>query len=87
MDRWSLVATLNYLSHDAETNIVLSKAPQLNTENGRKMVSQMVTVADLTRTAFMNGDLSTVMSPMGRKRPHLPRRRLRLPSVVPEQMR
>jgi cobaltochelatase CobS len=63
MDRWSLVATLNYLSHDAETMIVLSKAPHYNTERGRKIVAQMVTVADLTRTAFMNGDLSTVMSP------------------------
>ncbi|MDG2339662.1 MAG: cobaltochelatase subunit CobS [Paracoccaceae bacterium] len=63
MDRWSLVATLNYLSIDAETNIVLSKAPHYNTEKGRQTVRQMVTVADLTRTAFMNGDLSTVMSP------------------------
>jgi cobaltochelatase CobS len=63
MDRWSLVATLNYLSHDAETAIVLAKAPHYNTEKGRRTISQMVTVADLTRTAFMNGDLSTVMSP------------------------
>lgn len=63
MDRWSLVSTLNYLSIDAETNIVLSKAPHYNTEAGRKTIKQMVTVADLTRTAFMNGDLSTVMSP------------------------
>ena len=63
MDRWSLVATLNYLSHDAESAIVLAKAPHYNTEKGRKIIGQMVTVADLTRTAFMNGDLSTVMSP------------------------
>ena len=63
MDRWSLVVTLNYLSHDAESAIVLSKAPHYNTEKGRKIVGQMVTVADLTRTAFMAGDLSTVMSP------------------------
>ncbi|MFN3722908.1 MAG: cobaltochelatase subunit CobS [Paracoccaceae bacterium] len=63
MDRWSLVATLNYLSHDAETAIVLAKSPHYNTEKGRKTISQMVTVADLTRTAFMNGDLSTLMSP------------------------
>ncbi|MEL6099894.1 MAG: cobaltochelatase subunit CobS [Pseudomonadota bacterium] len=63
MDRWSLVATLNYLSIDAETAIVLAKAPHYNTEKGRKTIKQMVTVADLTRTAFMNGDLSTVMSP------------------------
>ncbi|MCR9089611.1 MAG: cobaltochelatase subunit CobS [Rhodobacteraceae bacterium] len=63
MDRWSLVATLNYLSHDAETAIVLAKNPHYNTEKGRRTISQMVTVADLSRTAFMNGDLSTVMSP------------------------
>jgi len=63
MDRWSLVATLNYLSVDAETAIVLAKAPNYNTDAGQKTVKQMVTVADLTRTAFMNGDLSTVMSP------------------------
>ena len=63
MDRWSLVATLNYLSHDAEVAIVLSKAPHYNNAKGRKDVSHMVTLADLTRTAFMNGDLSTVMSP------------------------
>ena len=63
MDRWSLVATLNYLSVDAESTIILSKNPNYNNEKGRKTIQQMVTVADLTRTAFMNGDLSTVMSP------------------------
>lgn len=63
MDRWNLVATLNYLSHDAEVAIVLAKVPQMNTEKGRSIVARMVTLADLTRTAFMQGDLSTVMSP------------------------
>ena len=63
MDRWSLVATLNYLSVGAESAIVLAKNPNYNTENGRKTVERMVTVADMTRTAFMAGDLSTVMSP------------------------
>ncbi|MBB05497.1 cobaltochelatase subunit CobS [Pseudooceanicola sp.] len=63
MDRWSLVATLNYLSHDAEAAIVLAKAPHYNNEKGRKQINQMVRLADLTRTAFMSGDLSTVMSP------------------------
>lgn len=63
MDRWSLVATLNYLSHDAEAAIILSKNPTYDTEQGRKDVNQMVTVADLSRTSFMNGDISTVMSP------------------------
>jgi len=63
MDRWSLVATLNYLSHDAESAIVLAKNPHYNTAEGRKQIAQMVTVADLTRTAFVKGQLSTVMSP------------------------
>ncbi|MCA8878813.1 MAG: cobaltochelatase subunit CobS, partial [Rhodobacteraceae bacterium] len=63
MDRWSLVATLNYLSHDAEAAIVLAKCPHYNSAKGRQQISQMVTVADLSRTAFMNGELSTVMSP------------------------
>ena len=63
MDRWSLVATLNYLSHDAEAAIVLAKNAAFNTAKGRQEISQMVTVADLTRTAFMKGQLSTVMSP------------------------
>ncbi len=64
MDRWSIVATLNYLPHDEETRIVLAKAKSFNkSEAKRKIVSNMVRVADLTRSAFINGDLSTVMSP------------------------
>ncbi|MFS4437348.1 cobaltochelatase subunit CobS [Paracoccaceae bacterium GXU_MW_L88] len=63
MDRWSLVVTLNYLPHDDEVGIVLSKNPTYADDEGRKVISQMVTVADLTRNAFMNGDISTVMSP------------------------
>ena len=62
MDRWSIVTTLNYLPHDAEAEIVLAKAEGYRGE-GEKTISRMVTVADLTRQAFMNGDLSTVMSP------------------------
>jgi cobaltochelatase CobS len=64
MDRWSIVTTLNYLSHDDEAKIVLSKVKSFNkTDAKRKQVSSMVRVADLTRSAFINGDLSTVMSP------------------------
>jgi cobaltochelatase CobS len=63
MDRWSIVATLNYLPHDQEAAIVLAKVKDYNTDSGLKMISNMVRVADLTRSAFMNGDLSTVMSP------------------------
>ncbi|MCF6301946.1 MAG: cobaltochelatase subunit CobS [Devosiaceae bacterium] len=63
MDRWSMVVTLNYLAHEKEVGIVLSKAPTYDTEEGRKTISNMVRVADLTRSGFINGDLSTVMSP------------------------
>jgi cobaltochelatase CobS len=63
MDRWSIVATLNYLPHDQEVRIVLAKAAHYHHAAGQKIVSSMVRLADLTRNAFINGDLSTVMSP------------------------
>ena len=63
MDRWSIVTTLNYLPHDNEVEIVLAKAKHFRTEKGRDIVNKMVRVADMTRSAFINGDLSTVMSP------------------------
>ncbi len=64
MDRWSIVATLNYLPHDKEVGIVLAKVKSYQkTKDGRDQVNKMVRVADLTRNAFMAGDLSTVMSP------------------------
>ena len=59
MDRWSIVTTLNYLTHDAEEEIVAAKVPSFD----RKTISAMVRVADMTRNAFKAGDLSTVMSP------------------------
>ncbi len=63
IDRWNIITTLNYLAHDVECGIVLAKAPDYDTEDGRKTVAAMVEVADLTRAGFMNGDISTVMSP------------------------
>ena len=63
MDRWNIVTTLNYLSHDAETNIMVAKIKSYQTDEGKKKISAMVRVADLTRSAFINGDISTVMSP------------------------
>ena len=63
MDRWSIVTVLNYLPHDNEVEIVLAKARPYRTAEGRDIISKMVRVADLTRNAFMNGDISTVMSP------------------------
>ena len=63
MDRWSIVTTLNYLAHDEEVEIVLAKAHHYRNQEGRDIVNKMVRLADLTRNAFANGDLSTVMSP------------------------
>jgi cobaltochelatase CobS len=63
MDRWSIVVALNYLPHAQEQNIILAKCKSYDTEEGRKTIANMVRVADLTRNAFINGDLSTVMSP------------------------
>ncbi|HLO19905.1 MAG TPA: cobaltochelatase subunit CobS [Sphingomicrobium sp.] len=63
MDRWNIVATLNYLPHDAEVEIVLAKVPSYNDDDGRRRISAMVALADLTRAGFINGDISTVMSP------------------------
>jgi cobaltochelatase CobS len=64
MDRWNIVATLNYLAHGQETEIVLAKMGIDPTDKAeRKRVESMVALADLTRAGFINGDISTVMSP------------------------
>ncbi|MFD2261473.1 cobaltochelatase subunit CobS [Lacibacterium aquatile] len=63
MDRWNIVTTLNYLPAEQEEEIVLAKHPSYQNEAGRKTIAQMVALADLTRAGFINGDISTVMSP------------------------
>ena len=64
MDRWNIVATLNYLPHEQETEIVAAKlAIPANDSAARKRIAAMVALADLTRAGFINGDISTVMSP------------------------
>jgi cobaltochelatase CobS len=63
MDRWNIVATLNYLPHEDEVRIVLAKVPEYDNKDGRKKINAMVELAALTRQGFVNGDLSTVMSP------------------------
>ncbi len=62
LDRWSMVATLNYLPHDREVEIVLAKVPYFKNKERLQQVHSMVALASLTRTGFINGDLSTVMS-------------------------
>ena len=64
MDRWNVVAQLNYLEHDAEVEIILAKCPAYDTTpERRRTVAQMVSLADLTRSGFIAGDIATVMSP------------------------
>jgi cobaltochelatase CobS len=63
LDRWNIVARLDYLDEEEEVGVVLSKAPWLATEEGRKLVLQMVRTAEQTRTGFEAGDVSTLMSP------------------------
>jgi len=64
MDRWNIVATLNYLPHEDEVGIVLAKVASLAaTDEGKSRAAAMVRLAALTRAGFMAGDLSTVMSP------------------------
>jgi len=63
MDRWSIVATLNYLGHRAETQIVLAKVNEYDSDAQRPVVEAMVALAELSRAGFINGDISTVMSP------------------------
>ena len=63
MDRWSIVSTLNYLENSVEEKIILSKIKELNSKEGKDIVHSMVSTADLTRSGFINGDISTVMSP------------------------
>ena len=63
MDRWNIVVTLNYLPAETEARIVLAKSGEYDDPKGKAMVDNMVKVAELTRAGFMNGDISTVMSP------------------------
>ena len=63
MDRWSIVCQLNYLPHASEEAIVLAKSPSYDNTEGKDILASMVRVADMTRNAFIAGDISTVMSP------------------------
>ncbi|KQN76243.1 cobalamin biosynthesis protein CobS [Sphingomonas sp. Leaf67] len=63
MDRWNIVVTLNYLPAATEARIVLAKSGEYDKVGGKDAVEKMVRVADMTRRGFVNGDISTVMSP------------------------
>ena len=59
MDRWNIVTALNYLPAETEQQIVEAKNPDADP----KILADMIKVADLSRQGFINGDISTVMSP------------------------
>ena len=63
MDRWNIVSTLNYLPFEKELEIILAKNKKFNNKDGKELLPNMIKVADLTRKGFINGDISTVMSP------------------------
>ena len=63
MDRWNIVTTLNYLPAAVEGQIVLAKSGEYDNPDGKQTVEKMIKVADLSRQGFINGDISTVMSP------------------------
>ena len=62
MDRWNIVASLNYLDEKHELEILLKKLPFLNSKLHEQTAKMMVRLANLTREAFKNGDLSTLIS-------------------------
>ncbi len=63
IDRWNIITSLNYLDNLQEEKIISSKVKGLNTKEGKEIIQNMVATADLTRSGFINGDISTVMSP------------------------
>lgn len=63
IDRWNIVAKLDYLARDEEARIVQARVPSKDTPAGRALIRKMVEVAELTRAGFAAGDLSTLMSP------------------------
>jgi cobaltochelatase CobS len=63
VDRWNIVATLNYLPAEEEVAIVAARVPAFAGAAHREMLAAMVQLATLTRRGFAVGDLSTLMSP------------------------
>ncbi len=92
LDRWNIVVTLNYLSHDQERNVVLSRCPEYRTEQGRQTVSAMVALAGadapwLRRRRPVDGDVAAYGRHVGREHDAVPRYRARVPAHLPEPLR
>ena len=63
MDRWHILSTLNYLDANQELKVVLSKVSEFNTNKIQEILTNMIKLANLTRSGFENGDISILMSP------------------------
>ncbi len=93
MDRWSIVATLNYLPHDKEVDIVLAKSPAHQGAQGRPRRHQQDGAGGrpdpqrLRQRRPVDGDEPAHRDHLGGERRHLQGRRLRLPPHLPQQVR
>lgn len=63
LDRWTILATLNYLPLESERKIMLAKYPEMDTDDGRAEIDAMIALANMTRQAYIKGDMTTLMSP------------------------
>jgi len=63
LDRWHILTSLNYLDSKQELDVVLSKVKNLKSKKNRELIKDMIKMANLTRSGFINGDISTIMSP------------------------
>jgi cobaltochelatase CobS len=62
MDRWNIVASLNYLSEEHEISILQKKLAFLSSKDHLKTAKLMVQIANLSREAFKSGDISNLIS-------------------------
>jgi cobaltochelatase CobS len=63
LDRWHILSSLNYLSPTQEFNVVSSRLKKLKSQKNKTLIKDMIQMANLTRAGFVNGDISTIMSP------------------------
>ena len=63
MDRWHILSTLNYLTPEHESKLVLGKLKGFNSAKRKLILSNMIKLCNLTRQGFINGDISNLMSP------------------------
>ena len=92
IDRWNIVATLNYLPAETEAQIVLAKSGEYDSAGGKETVDKMVKVADLSRPGLhqrrhLDRDEPAHGHQLGPECADLRRRRLRLPGQLPQQVR